>query len=183
MKIRINILLTSLIVFFISSISPAQTDTSKADSVGFQFDPKFYSAQVEACVMYYLMGEVGGLVDVDLFSNKNSKIHFIGLRFAVELYTYRNIGGGGEEYSDICVYARTSLRFSDFRFNAYGGLAFHTENRGGNDSDNRKILPRGGLEAKYFPFCKYFSIVLKGSTSFKRDTGFLGIGIALGYFN
>ncbi|MFC2093718.1 hypothetical protein ACFLSV_07445 [Bacteroidota bacterium] len=182
MKIRINILLTSFIVFFISCTSLSQTDTTASDSVGFQFDPKFYSVQVEACVLG-LGAEIGGLVDVDLFNNKEAQTHFIGMRLAVELYAYRNIGGGGYEYSDICLYARTSLRFSDFRFNAYGGLAFHTENRGGVDSDNRKILTRGGLEAKYFPFCKYFSLVLKASTSFTRESGFVGLGIALGYFN
>ena len=182
MKIRINILLASLIVFFISSTSLAQTDTTASDSVGFQFDSKFYSVQVEACVLG-LGAEIGGLIDVDLFSNKNAQTHFIGLRFAAELYAYRNIGGGGYEYSDICLYARTSLRFSDFRFNAYGGLAFHTENTGVYDSDNRKILTRGGLEAKYYPFCKYFSLVLKTSTSFKSNTGFVGLGIALRYFN
>ena len=182
MKTIINFLLTSIIVFFISSTSLSQTDTSKVDSTVFQFDPKFYSVQVEAFVLG-LGAEIGGLVDVDLFNNKEAQTHFIGLRFAAELYAYRNIGGGGYEYSDICLYARTSLRFSDFRFNAYGGLAFHTENTGVSDSDNRKILTRGGLEAKYFPFCNYFSLVLKASTSFKSNTGFVGLGIALGYFN
>ena len=182
MKIRIKIILTSLIVFFISSTSLSQTDTMKVDSTVFQFDPKFYSVQVEACVLG-LGAEIGGFVDVDLFNNKEAQTHFIGMRFAVELYGYGDIGGGSHEYSDICLYARTSLRFSDFRFNAYGGIAFHTENRGGSDSDNRKILTRGGLEAKYFPFCKYFSLVLKTSTSFKSNTGFVGLGIALGYFN
>ena len=183
MKIGIYFFLTSLLVFFISSTSLSQTDTTASDSVGFQFDPKFYSVQVEACWWPPLGIEAGGFVDVDLFNNKEAQTHFIGMRFAVELYAYGSPGGGGHEYSDICLYARTSLRFSDFRFNAYGGLAFHTENRGSSDSDNRKILTRGGLEAKYFPFCKYFSLVLKTSTSFKSNTGFVGLGIALGYFN
>ena len=182
MKIRINILLASLIVFFISSTSLSQTDTSRVDSTVFQFDPKFYSAQIEACALP-LGIELGGFVDVDLFNNKEAQTHFIGMRFAVELYGYGSHGGGGHEYSDICIYGRASLRFSDFRFNAYGGLSFHTENTGVYDSDNRKILTRGGLEAKYFPFCKYFSLVLKASTSFKSNTDFVGLGIALGYFN
>lgn len=183
MKIINNFFLTSIVIFFISTTSLAQTDTSGVDSVEFQLDPKFYSVQIEACWWPPLGIEAGGFVDVDLFNNKEAQTHFVGMRFAVELYAYGSPGGGGHEYSDICLYARTSLRFSDFRFNAYGGLAFHTGNSGSWDSDNRKILPRGGLEAKYFPFCKYFSIVLKGSTSFKVDTGFLGLGIALGYFN
>jgi len=183
MKIRTNILLTSLIVFFISSTSLSQTDTSKVDTTVFQFEPKFYGAQIEACWLPPLGIEAGGFVDVDLFNNKEAQTHFIGMRFAVELYGYGDVGGGGYEYSDICLYARTSLRFSDFRFNAYGGLAFHTENTGFSDSDNRKVLTRGGVEAKYFPFCKYFSLVLKASTSFNKNTGFVGLGIALGYFN
>ena len=103
MKIRTNILLASLIVFFISSTSFSQTDTSKADSVVFQFDPKFYSVQVEACWWPPLGIEAGGFVDVDLFSNKEAQTHFIGMRFAVELYAYGSPGGGGQEYSDICL--------------------------------------------------------------------------------
>ena len=182
MKNIINFILTSLIVFFISSTSLAQTDTTGVDSVEFQLDAKFYSAQVEACVLI-LGGEVGGLVDIDLLSNKRTQNQFIGLRFAVELYGYGDIGGGSDEYSDICVYGRASLRFNNFRVNGYGGLAFHTENSGAWDNDNRKILPRGGLEAKYFPFGNFVAIMLKGSSSFKKDSGFFGIGIALGYYN
>ena len=71
MIFRINILFASLLIFFISSTSLSQTDTSKADSTVFRFDPKFYSVQVEACVLG-LGVEIGGLVDVDLLQQQRS---------------------------------------------------------------------------------------------------------------
>ena len=178
MKIRNLFLLTSLIIFFISSTSLSQTDTSKAGTWNFKYEPKFAGGQVEAVIMPPLLGELGGLLDVDLFRNKDVQNHYIGLRLAVELYGYGSPGGQSETFGDICVYGRTSLRFSEIRIDAYLGLSYHTGNR-----EAGGILPRGGLEAKYIPFGNYFVVMLKGSTSFKRDSGFYGFGIAFGYFN
>ncbi len=176
MKIRTNIILTSLIIFFISSTSLAQTDTSRVDSVEFHYAPKISCVQAEVCYLPPLMGEVGGLIDVDLMSNNNKQ--FIGMRFAVELYGYGNVGGQSKSYTDICIYGRASLRFTDFRINAYGGFSFHTGSR-----ESGGILPRGGIEAKYLPFGKIFAVMLKGSTSFKIDSDFYGVGVAFGHFD
>ena len=176
MKIRNYFLLTSLIVFLISSASLSQTDTSKADSVMFQFEPKFYCVQAELCLFPPIMGEAGGLIDVDLFRHDNTQ--FIGIRGAFEYYGYGNPGGRGKSFRDICMYGRVSLRFTNFSINTCGGLAYHTGTR-----ESGEILLRGSFELKYIPFGNFVGVMLKGSTSFWGDTGFIGLGIALGYFN
>ena len=179
MKIRINILLTSLIIFFISSTSLSQTDTTETGSWNYKYEPKFAGGQAELCVAPPFLREVGGLLDVDLFRNQNLQNHYIGLRLAGEFYGYGNLS---KTFGDICVYGRTSLRYIKFRIDAYGGLSYHIgeDSRGNNKNE---ILPRIGLEMKYIPFGNFIGIMLKGSTSFKEDTSFIGLGIALGYFN
>lgn len=183
MKIRINILLTSLIIFFISSTSLAQTNTTETGSWNYNYEPRFAGGQVELCIAPPFLKEVGGLLDVDLFRNQDVQNHYIGLRLAAEHYGYGNLGGQSMTFGDICVYGRTSLRFSEFRIDAYGGLSYHIGEDDSWGNDNTEILPRIGLEMKYIPFGNFVAIMLKGSFSFKKDTGFIGLGIALGYFN
>jgi len=185
MKIGNIFILTSLIVFFISSTSLSQTDTTESGSWNYKYEPKFAGGQVELCAAppfireVPFLREVGGLLDVDLFRNQDLENHYIGLRLAGEFYGYGNLS---KTFGDICVYGRTSLRYSKFRIDVYGGLAYHIR-EDSNGNDKNEILPRIGLEMKYIPIGNYVGILLKGSFSFKSDTGFLGLGIALGYFN
>ena len=178
MKIRTNIILTSLIIFFISSTSLAQTDTTEADSVEFQFDPRIACVQIEGCFMF-LGVEYGGLVDVDLFSHNNDK--FVGLRLAYEKYEHYSFNKGSiAPCSDFCLYARPSLKLNRFLFSVYGGLAYHLGEGYNND---KKVFFRTGLELKYIPFGNLIGIIFKGSTSFIIETSFIGLGVSVGYFN
>ena len=90
MKIINKFFITSLIVFFISSTSLAQTDTTASDSPEFLYTPRFAGVQVEGCILFF-GSEFGGVVDVDFFSNNKDK--FIGLRFAFEKYEYGGFYG------------------------------------------------------------------------------------------
>ena len=183
MKIRNNILLTSVLIFFISSTSLSQTDTTETGSWNYKYEPKFSGGQAELCVAPPFLYEVGGLLDVDLLRNQNIQNHYIGLRLAGEFYAYGIPRDQYNTFGDICVYGRTSLKYSKFRIDIFGGLAYHIVIDDSRGNDNNEMLPRIGLEMKYIPFGNYAGIMFKGSFSFKQDTGFIGIGLALGYFN
>ena len=123
MKIRTNNLLTSLLIFFISSTSLSQTDTSKVEYDKLYFTPQFFGVQIEACGILGCYG-FGGLVDIDLLTNKKSKEFTVGMRISVEHSVY-----GWETTKsliDYNVYARPSVRFKRFWISILGGAAYHT---------------------------------------------------------
>ena len=183
MKIRINILLISLIVFFISTTSLAQPDTTASDSSKLNYDPQFSGGHVEVCAIPIGI-EVGALVDIDLFRIKKTEIFSLGFRIGFEYYWIGNPGGGkGNKFFDYCLYARPSLKFNWFWINVLGGFAYHTHTKTSGIMDS-KLAPRFGLELKFNVFRKYIGLLLKGAISpFEGDyEGFIGIGISVGYF-
>ena len=179
MKIRINILLASLLVFFISSTSLSQTDTTRVDSNKITLDPQFSGAHFEAC--YILLGvEAGALLDIDMIRNKKTQSFSLGYRVSFEYYWYGNPGGGpGHKYLDVCFYVRPALRFNWFWINFLGGYSFHTDFR----NDESEGSSRFGIEFKFNVFRKYVALLLKSSFSVQSESGFVGVGISLGYFN
>ena len=175
MKIRTNILLSSLIVFFISSTSLSQTDTSKAEYDKLYFTPRIFGGQIEACGIPFGFG-FGGLVDIDLLSNKKAKEFSVGMRISVE----HSVTGFEKIKSliDYNVYARPSVRFERFWISILGGVAYHTSKQ-----DTNEIIFKGGFELKYNVLDKYIGVMLKLSTTFNKKSAYGGIGISLGYFN
>ena len=175
MKIRNNILLTSLIVFFISSTSLSQTETSKTKYDKLYFTQKFFGGQIEACTIGFGYG-FGGLVDIDMLTNKKSKEFSVGIRISVEHF----VSGFETTKSllDYNVYARPSVRFKRFWISLLGGAAYHTSKQ-----DPSEIVLKGGFELKYNVLDKYIGVMLKLSTTFTEKSNYGGIGISLGYFN
>ena len=183
MKIINKFFLTSLIVFFISNTSLAQTDTTEADSNKFSFNPQFSGAHVEACFFPPPGIEVGALVDIDLFRIKKTQLFSLGFRISFEYFWIGNPGGGeGHKYFDYCLYARPSLKFNWFWINVLGGFAYHTNNKTSGNMES-KLASRFGLELKFNVFRKYIGLLLKSSFSPEQEEGFIGIGISVGYFN
>lgn len=181
MKIRNNILLTSLLIFFIINSSLAQTDTSRVDSNKITFDPQYSGTHFEICYILPIGIEVGGLVDIDLIRNKKTQFFSLGTRASFEYYSYVDFVEGRNKYSylALCLYVRPALRFNWFWINALAGLAYHTDYR----KEESELSPRIGLEFKFNVFRKYVALLLKSSFSFQTESGFVGAGISLGYFN
>ena len=169
-------------ILFASSTFLAQTDTTEEDSPEFLFTPRFAGVQVEGCVLFFGY-EYGGTVDVDLFSHKKNK-HFIGIRLAYEKYAYEDPGGGRDgPFTEFCLYGRPSIKFKRFQLNAYGGLSYHLGWDDPRYNYDKKVIFRVGFDVKYIPVGNLIGIMLKCSTSFIEDLGFVGIGLSIGYYN
>ena len=68
------------------------------------------------------VGELGALVDVDLFTKKSKIDYSFGTRFSFESYGYLEPGGptGGGPFKDYCFYIIHSGRTRNFHFNVGG---------------------------------------------------------------
>ena len=175
MKNIISFILSLILVIFISNLSLAQTDTSKAEYDKLYFTPQFFGVQIEACGILGCYG-FGGLVDIDLLTNKKSKEFTVGMRISVEHSVY-----GWETTKsliDYNVYARPSVRFKRFWISILGGAAYHT-----SEQDPSEIILKGGFEIKYNIIDKYIGITLKLSSTFNEKSNYGGIGLSIGYFN
>ena len=129
-----------------------------------------------------MVSKWAALVDIDLSRNKKTQLFSLGYRASFEYYEYANWEGGkGHPFFDLCLYFRPALRFNWFWINALGGLAYHTDYR--KEESESELSPRIGLEFKFNVFRKYVAFLLKSSFSFQPESGFIGAGISLGYFN
>ncbi len=173
-----------LVPLFVSNISLAQVDSSTLDKNKLKLNPEFSGFQLEV-VTLVAVNELGGLVDLDIYSSSN-KHYNLGVRVSAEYYDYLNLdvgGGGGSSvpFLDYNIYARHTLRGSLFWFSALAGISAHTFN-----SEKSPVSPlfRIGFELKYNLTEYGVGIVLKGSKSlFEEDTAFLGIGLAFGFYS
>lgn len=170
------------LIFFLfySSISISQTDSTNNDSKRYKFIPQIAGGQFEATTFLYVT-EFGALVDFDIISKIESDTKSFGLRLGVEYYSYFEAGGptGGGPFTDYCIYGRHTIRMSDFWLTFLGGLAYHIYDKTYYDN---KLLFRAGLEFKYNLIGNEIGLLLKGSTSFREQTTYFGLGIFVGYF-
>lgn len=165
---------------FYYSFSFCQTDSTNNDSKHYKFTPQIAGGQFEATTFLYVT-EFGELLDFDIISKIETDTKSLGLRLGVEYYSYLEAGGptGGGPFTDYCIYGRHSIRMNDFWFTILGGLAYHTYDKTYYDN---KLLFRAGLEFKYNLIGNEIGLLLKGSTSFREQTTYFGIGIFVGYF-
>ena len=172
----------SILVFAIGiSTTYSQSDTTNQLDKDFSFSPTIAGGQLELTTLLFV-GELGALIDIDLFK-KESKINYsFGIRFSFESYGYLEPGGptGGGPFKDYCLFAIHSARSEYFHFNIFGGLAYHARRVTFYEPDG--ILFRTGIELRYNLLNKILGIIFKVSTSFKERTTFAGLGIAIGFY-
>lgn len=141
----------------------------------FLFEPIVVGGQIEFSTLISV-SELGALIDIDLF-NKQSEINYsFGTRISFESYWYFAAGGSIEDY---CVFIMHSARSRKFHFNLLGGIAYHTRSPNYYPDE---FLFRTGIELRYNVLDKIVGIVLKGSTSFVKNSAYVGLGIAIGYY-
>jgi hypothetical protein len=170
-----------IILILLSSISYSQSDSIINKKAQYKFTPQISGGQIEATTFLYVT-EFGALIDIDIISKIEIDTKSFGLRLGVEYYSYFEAGGptGGGPFTDYCLYGRHTIRMNDFWLTFLGGISYHTYNTTYYEDE---LLFRLGLEFKYNLIGNYLGILLKGSTSFREQTSFFGIGIFVGYFD
>lgn len=171
-KIKIIVLVISLTNTFLL----AQPDSSFNDkSIRFEYLPAFHSIQIDGN-LYLTSYEVGGHFDFDFFRAHDNVC--LGTRLSVEHYTKGDFGGSypGSPFTNYNLYIRFSKISEDFSFNFLCGLSYYRPSEIEEAPD--RGLPRVGFEIKYG---RIVGIILKGSTSFRENTGFIGIGLSIDY--
>ena len=154
----------------------AQVDSSKIiDKNKFEFSPAFHSIQIDGNV-FFISYEFGGHIDLDLFQSRNNVC--LGTRLSVEHYSSGDFGGTtfGSPFTNYNLYLRFSKISDNLSFNFLGGISYY--NTAQPDYFPNKGLPRICFEIKYG---RIVGIILKGATSFKERTGFIGVGLSLDF--
>lgn len=172
-------IILSLVVFncwCFSSTSFPQNTTSTSEKNKLVFEPTFHSIQLDATIFIFLY-EVGGQFDFDLFTN-NKRI-CLGTRMSIEHYALGDVGGEklGSPFTNYNIYARFSDRLGFLSINVLGGVTYYTTDDPIYLPD--KYMPRVGFEIKFTD--NILGLVLKGSTSFVDKSGYVGVGVSLGY--
>lgn len=161
----------------------AQDSTKVVNEKRLVLNPKFFSVQVDATTLLFI-NEISGHIDYDVFSSENT-LHSFGMRVSIEHYSLGSFAGStiGSPFTNYNLYARHSIRGSIFWFDLVGGCTYYTTSA--SMYRDNKLLLRGGFEVGHkFIFSNVgIGLVLKASTSFKSDTGFLGLGITFGFYN
>lgn len=165
-----------VLVFILNFGLSAQSDSLEShNSDKLVFKPAFHSIQLDANI-FIISYEIGGQLDFDFFQSINNIC--IGTRISAEHYILGDFGGttSGSPFTNYNLYVRFSNTLGYFSIDALGGISFYKTSQP-NYFPN-EYLPRIGIEIKYG---KVVGIILKGATSFKNRTGFIGIGVSLNY--
>ena len=163
-------------------ITFAQNDSNSINQNKLISDPRLFGFQLEATTLL-MVGEVGGLLDYDLFSSINKKYHF-GLRFSTEYFDYTSLDVGGVRadgpFLDFNIYGRHSVRGKNAWLSSLFGLSIYNSIEPPKPSI---ILFRLGLEFKYNLLPDNLGLIFKLSTSLRENTTFVGIGFSFGIYN
>lgn len=165
-----------VLVFILNFSLSAQSDSLKSlNGDKLVFEPGFHSIQIDAN-LFLISYEIGGQLDIDLFQSQNNIC--IGTRISAEHFMLGDFGGTtfGSPFTNYNLYVRFSNTLGYFSLNALGGISFYKTSQPYYFPN--QYLPRIGIEIKYG---KVVGIILKGATSFKDRTGFIGIGVSLDY--
>jgi len=158
-----------------AQVNYSQVDSSNYGDKIFYFNPSIHSIQIDATSII-LMNQIGGEFDFDIFQLKD-KNSCIGFRIGIERYYLINLVDKyyGSPFTDYNVLARMSNVIGDLSSSILIGITYYTTNENYFPS---KYLFRTGFELKYGTT---FGFLLKGSTSLKKNTSFIGVGIFIGY--
>jgi hypothetical protein len=123
------------------------------------------------------MYEAGGQFDFDFFTN--NKNICLGTRMSIEHYDLGDFGGKmlGSPFTNYNIYARFSNRTGLLSISLLGGFTYYITSDPIILPD--KYLSRVGFEIKLTD--NVVGLILKGSTSFVNKSGYIGVGVSLGY--
>lgn len=172
----------SLVILFLifCNINYPQDTQATPDDNKLLLNPIFFGVQFDITTILFIY-QYGGQLDYDLFSATN-KFHNIGIRLSIEHYHSVSIGGTtlGSPFTNYNLLLRHSLRGNVFWFDLVGGLTYYNTSASKYYPD--EVLLRAGFELSYHLFHNIIGIILKGSTPFKERTGFIGLGISIGFY-
>lgn len=167
-----------LILIYLSfpSVLFSQNNIAASEENKLMYKPTFHSIQLDATI-FILMYEVGGQFDYDFFTN--NKNICLGTRIGIEHYDLRDYGGTmpGSPFTNYNIFARFSNRLGFLSINVLGGITYYSTDDPIYFPD--KYLPRVGFELKLTD--NVIGLLLKGSTSFINKSGYIGIGVSLGF--
>lgn len=164
-----------LILGIFTQVNHPQVDSLKYDDKLFYFNPDIHSIQIDATSIV-IMNQIGGEFDFDIFQLKN-KNSCLGTRIGIEHYYLINFADKyyGSPFTNYNIFARMSGVTNDLSMSILVGITYYTSAENYFPST---YLFRTGFEIKYGTT---FGFLLKGSTSLKRNTSFIGVGIFIGY--
>lgn len=176
----INKLALIIQLFVFSNFIYAQDSLIISQNNKLSLNPKFFGVQIDFNTLL-LIYEYGGHLDYDIFSDPND-FYNIGIRLGLEHYYTSSFGGEtfGSPFTNYNLVLRNSLRGKILWFDMVGGLTYYKTSA--SDYYPDEILLRAGFELSYRFMNNFFGILIKGSTSFKERTGFIGIGLSIGYY-
>ena len=143
MKSKYLFIIYSLFFLPFYFVNAQDRDTIQSDS--FIFAPNIAGGQFEATTLLYV-GELGALVDIDLFKKQSKLNYSFGTRISFESYGYMEPGGptGGGPFKDYCFFIMHSARSDKIHFNILGGISYHTRRLNFYSPD--EFLFRVGIE-------------------------------------
>ena len=181
MKFKRSIFVVSFLLLPIFTF--AQNDSSDINKDKLILNPNFFGFQIEGTTLL-AVGELGGLLDYDIFSLRNKKYYF-GLRMSAEYYDFLSLDVGGKSapgpFLDINIYARHSIRNKNFWFSPLLGFSLHNSLEA--NPGTSLLLFRIGAELKYNLFKNVVGLVFKFASSFRKETGYVGLGVSIGIYN
>ena len=183
MKLNIlKLLLLLIVIQFNLTINLLGKDTTSVVSEDkMVLNQNFFGIQLELTSMIFIY-EYGGHLDYDIFKSKNG-FYNTGTRLSYEKYYAGTVGGSihGSPFSNYNLFIRHSFRGSIFWFDLLAGISYYTTSASEFYPDD--ILLRAGFELSLHFSHDVIGLTLKSSTSFKKNTGYLGLGLTIGFYN
>jgi len=178
-----SLLIISYITIFLSNIIFPQCDSSRIDADELYLNPKFSGFQVEATSVL-VVNELGALVDVDIYSSRN-KYYNLGTRISVEHYDVLSLGAAedveNKPTTNYNLYTRFTQKWKHFWFSFLLGGTIQTNLLG--SFSNSEIYPRVGFDLRYNLTDYEIGIILKGAKTIIGENGYLGLGVAVGFYS
>ncbi len=173
-----TIVIFTVLILSFSQNCFCQNDTSTINPNKMLLNPSFFGVQFEA-ISSIVSSELGALVDYDIYSSANKKYNF-GFRLSSEYYDFTSLDVGGKTapgpFWDFNIYGRHSIRGKHFWFSPILGLSLHNSLE---EPTDLKLLIKWGLELKYNVFDDNIGLLLKFTSSFSKNAGYAGVGLAI----
>jgi hypothetical protein len=178
-KLFLLVILVSIIPHFTFS----QVDSVESIGSKLVFIPSLHNIQIDATSIV-VINQFGAEIDLDVLRSVNEEI-CIGTRFSVEHYYLYNFVEkiDGSPFTNYNLFARFSISKSSKSIRILKGdvlaisllSGFTCFAKSNQSTFKSRYLFRFGFEVEYSGF------VLKGPTSFIKNSSFIGIGLCLGY--
>lgn len=176
-----KILLFLFVICFITpDIISANGNISQTSEDKMVLNPNLFGVQFEFTTMLFSY-EYGGHLDFDILKSRNKEYGF-GTRISFERYHAGTVGGSiiGSPFTNYNIFLRQSFRGSVLWFDVLGGFTYYTTSAA--EYYPNELLFRAGFELSYHFLYDIIGLTLKSSTSFKEKTGYLGLGLTIGFY-